>query len=63
MGSKTENCSWQFNLDEINLYAFKDNFLSPLECDQIIEIGNHEELISNNGKYKKLYQLQYANKT
>ena len=27
---------------------------------QIIEIGNHEELISNDGQYKKLYQLQYA---
>ena len=29
---------------------------------EIIETGTHEELININGKYKKLYQLQYENK-
>ena len=32
------------------------------EKGEIIEIGNHEQLINNNGKYKKLYELQYENK-
>ena len=32
------------------------------EKGEIIEIGNHEQLITNNGKYKKLYELQYENK-
>ena len=32
------------------------------EKGEIIEIGNHEQLIKNNGKYKKLYELQYENK-
>jgi len=29
---------------------------------KIIETGNHEELIKLNGKYKKLYELQYKSK-
>ena len=61
MGSKTENCSWQFNLDEINLYAFKDNFLSPLECDQIIEIGNTKKLEVGNTKDNNKQKTRKSN--
>jgi len=32
------------------------------EKGEIIETGTHEKLIKNNGKYKKLYELQYQNK-
>ncbi len=32
-----------------------------LEQGKIIETGTHEELISNSGKYKTLYELQFEN--
>tara|TARA_R110001606_G_scaffold134791_1_gene271440 strand:+ start:163 stop:753 length:591 start_codon:yes stop_codon:yes gene_type:complete len=47
---KSENVSWQFQTDKINLYAFKDNFLSAKECDLIIKIGNEKKLQIGNTK-------------
>ena len=41
---KSENVSWQFETDKINLYAYKDNFLSTEECDLIVKIGNAKKL-------------------
>ena len=38
------------------------NKIIVFEKGKIIEIGNHEQLMNNNGKYKKLYELQYQNK-
>ena len=31
-----------------------------MEKGQIIEQGNHSELLEKNGTYKKLYDLQYS---
>lgn len=31
-----------------------------LEKGEIVESGTHEELLTNNGKYKKLYELQFS---
>jgi len=31
-----------------------------MEKGEIIETGTHEELLSHNGTYNKLYQLQFA---
>ena len=50
MPIKSENVSWQFETDKINLYAYKDNFLSTEECDQIIEIGHAKKLQLGNTK-------------
>ena len=33
-----------------------------LENGSIIEQGNHQKLINNNGKYSQLYNLQFFNK-
>jgi ABC-type multidrug transport system fused ATPase/permease subunit len=31
-----------------------------MEAGRIVEMGSHSELISAGGKYKKLYELQFA---
>ena len=32
-----------------------------IDSGEIKEIGNHKDLIQNNGFYKKLYEMQYKN--
>ena len=34
------------------------NLIFVMNCGKIVEFGNHEELISKNGEYKKLIQRQ-----
>lgn len=36
------------------------NQIVVMEKGHIVETGTHEELLSNNGVYKKLYELQFA---
>jgi ABC-type multidrug transport system fused ATPase/permease subunit len=31
-----------------------------MAAGKIIEMGTHAELLSQNGKYRKLYELQFA---
>jgi PKHD-type hydroxylase len=42
---KFENSSWNFELDQINLYAFWDNAFSKEECQTIINIAKDKGLI------------------
>jgi ABC-type multidrug transport system fused ATPase/permease subunit len=30
-----------------------------MEKGRVLESGNHQELLANNGKYRKLYELQF----
>jgi PKHD-type hydroxylase len=39
------NTSWAFNLDQINTYAFWEDFLSKDECDKIIKIAKNQKII------------------
>lgn len=47
---KFENSSWNFKLDEINLYAFWNNAFSKLECETIINIAKNKGLIKGKTK-------------
>jgi PKHD-type hydroxylase len=55
---KFENSSWNFKLDEINLYAFWNNAFSKEECQTIINIAKDKGLITgttfNDDKIKNL---------
>jgi PKHD-type hydroxylase len=42
---KFENSSWNFELDQVNLYAFWNNAFSKLECETIINIAKNKGLI------------------
>ncbi len=42
---KFENSSWNFELDQINLYAFWNNAFSKEECQTIINIAKDKKLI------------------
>jgi PKHD-type hydroxylase len=42
---KFENSSWNFELDQTNLYAFWNNVFSKEECQKIINIAKHKGLI------------------
>jgi PKHD-type hydroxylase len=46
-----ENSSWNFELDQINLYAFWNNAFSKEECQTIINIAKNKGLIK--GKTNK----------
>jgi PKHD-type hydroxylase len=43
--SKTENSSWNFELDQVNFYAFWNNAFSKEECKTIINIAKDKGLI------------------
>jgi PKHD-type hydroxylase len=47
---KFENSSWNFELDEINLYAFWNNAFSKEECQTIINIAKDKGLIKGKTK-------------
>jgi PKHD-type hydroxylase len=47
---KFENSSWNFELDNINLYAFWDNAFSKEECQTIINIAKDKGLIKGKSK-------------
>ena len=49
---KFENSSWNFKLDQINLYAFWNNAFSKEECQSIINIAKDKGLISGKTKGK-----------
>jgi len=42
---KFENSSWNFEIDEVNLYAFWNNAFSKEECQTIINIAKNKGLI------------------
>jgi PKHD-type hydroxylase len=48
---KFENSSWNFEVDQTNLYAFWNNAFSKLECETIINTAKNKGLIK--GKTKK----------
>jgi len=58
---KSENVSWQFKTDKINLYAYKNNFLSEEECDQIVEIGHAKKLELGNTKDNNKLKTRKSN--
>ena len=45
-----ENSSWNFELDQINLYAFWNNAFSKEECQTIINIAKNKGLIKGKTK-------------
>jgi len=45
---KFENSSWNFYLDQINLYAYWNNAFSKEECQTIINIAKDKGLIKGN---------------
>ena len=47
---KFENSSWNFELDQINLYAFWNNAFSKEECQTIINIAKDKGLIKGTTK-------------
>jgi hypothetical protein len=52
---KFENSSWNFELDQTNLYAFWNNAFSKEECQTIINIAKDKGLIkgTTKGEYKR----------
>lgn len=54
MKENSINTTWAFNLDQINLYAFWEDFLSKEECKKIIKIAKNQKFlegkVSNNVK-------------
>jgi hypothetical protein len=51
---KFENSSWNFELDQTNLFAFWNNAFSKEECQTIINIAKDKGLIK--GKPKERYK-------
>ena len=49
--NKNKNTSWNFNLDQVNTYAFWNNAFTKKECKSIIDIAKNKGLIK--GKTKK----------
>ncbi len=47
---KFENSSWNFEVDQVNLYAFWNNAFSKLECETIINIAKNKGLIKGTTK-------------
>ena len=47
---KFENSSWNFELDQVNLYAFWNNAFSKEECQSIINIAQDKGLIKGKTK-------------
>ena len=47
---KFENSSWNFEIDQINLYAFWNNAFSKEECQTIINIAKDKGLIKGTTK-------------
>ena len=45
-----ENSSWNFELDQVNLYAFWNNAFSKEECQTIINIAKNKGLIKGTTK-------------
>jgi PKHD-type hydroxylase len=43
--NKSSNSSWNFELDQVNLYAFWNNAFSKEECQTIINIAKNKGLI------------------
>jgi len=43
--TKFENSSWNFEIDQVNLYAFWNNAFSKLECETIINIAKNKGLV------------------
>jgi len=47
---KFENSSWNFEIDQVNLYAFWNNAFSKEECQKIINIAKDKGLIKGTTK-------------
>jgi PKHD-type hydroxylase len=47
---KFKNSSWNFELDQVNLYAFWNNAFSKEECQTIINIAKNKGLIKGTTK-------------
>ena len=47
---KFENSSWNFEVDQVNLYAFWNNAFSKEECQKIINIAKDKGLIKGTTK-------------
>jgi PKHD-type hydroxylase len=47
---KFENSSWNFELDQVNLFAFWNNAFSKEECQKIINIAKDKGLIKGKTK-------------
>ena len=61
MSDKTENYHWPFELDEVNLYAYQTNFLTPKECEDIIKQGKSKKLEKGNTSNNNLYKTRKSN--
>ena len=49
---KNKNTSWNFNLDQVNTYAFWNNAFTKKECQSIIDIAKNKGLIKGETKGK-----------
>jgi PKHD-type hydroxylase len=47
---KFENSSWNFELDQVNFYAFWNNAFSKLECETIINTAKNKGLVKGTTK-------------
>ena len=50
-----------FKLDEVNLYAYQTNFLSPKECEDIIKQGKSKKLEKGNTSNNNLNKTRKSN--
>lgn len=44
--------SWSFELDNLNTFAYQNNFLTPEECKKIIDYGNSLRLLKGSTRGK-----------
>ncbi len=51
---KSQNSSWNFETDQINFYAFWNDFLSKEECQKIINIAKNKGFTKGKVKEKDL---------
>ena len=55
---KFENSSWNFEADQVNLYAFWNNAFSKEECQTIINIAKDKGLIKGSTKGKSIKNVR-----
>ena len=50
MKKQSENASWTFKLDKVNLYAYWNDAFTKEECEKIIKIARNKGLVKGKTK-------------